>query len=156
MTLDELVNDLSSLPHAEVGLGPHHSREPNSALEAEFSDVCLRFPFLCEAYPDYVAFLDRYGGGDISLRGGADTILWIYGLGQWNDLFATPLTADEFYCFALWRNPSNDDDEVSYAFNARRGREMGVYETRNAVSFEYYCGSFVEWLERIIARAKKL
>src|SRR5881227_1551477 len=98
MELDRLITELSMVPDVTIGLGPRHPIHSNPSLASDLANLLCEHPFLRD-YPDYVEFLERYGGASFnSPARDPDAFFMIYGIGEYYEEGLLD-QQESYYCF---------------------------------------------------------
>jgi hypothetical protein len=174
MTIDSDIQTLPSLGKAEIGRGPRHPEKPDPDYGRCLREYLERFPYLRD-YPDYIDFLERYGGARVfspeETRTDLDFLYaTIYGAGEWEFADEAPAgaTREGFFEFAVvemqfnrpYANgiPPGSELVACFAFDATGTRPKQVYAEVHPADepskpFRPFCSSFTEWL-RLFVQAR--
>lgn len=163
MNIHELMQRFAQVGSTTIGKGPKHPTSPNSESLPEIEKYFASHPILKQDQ-GYVDFLECYSAA--SADGWLDGKIFIHIFG-----FDTNITShlggpDEwifdtekgFCSFAYIQIPKPHlvDDGCAYSFDITGLRSWGVYKSSDTgdivYDYEWYCGSFLEWLEDIIEK----
>lgn len=166
MNIHELMQKFAELDYTTVGRGPKHPSFPRLELQAEVESFLAQYEFL-QQDKGYVDFLECYAGGMIDYPNG-EVFVDIFGF---LDEVSFHLTKDEGsiiedngyygFCTSVIRIgqsaiPAESDVGIGYAFDATGNRRWGIYRFIEGGEGEWYCESFLKWLEQIITKKGNL
>jgi hypothetical protein len=138
--------------------------EADAKFEKELERLLGRYPFVRQA-PDWLAFLTRYGGGTLT-RDDDMLSLGLYGFSHDATLHILDGAGEPvdygclYFCdVVLPREPvkgyTDETISLGFGFEASGERSWGVYRIRDGNS-EWYCETFLEWLERFVEKEGRL
>lgn len=162
--LDELLARLGRVGELALGCGPEHPSAPEPALATDVAKLLAQYPFL-RRDPGYVAFLERYAGAVLW----RDQDLLSLGLFGFHPELSTHLVTGPgeiiehgFFTFCdmvVPRDPDapfGDSIGLGFGFDATQERRWGVYRLWGGGKADWYCDTFLEWLEQFIAKGGRL
>ncbi len=157
--LDELLARLGRVGELQLGRGPKHPSEPEPALATDVVQLLAQYPFL-RRDPGYVAFLERYAGAVLW----RDPNLLSLELFGFHPELSTHIVTGPgeiiehgFFTFCdmvVPRTPEApfaDPIGLGFGFDATQERRWGVYRLWGGGEADWYCDTFLEWLEKFIA-----
>jgi hypothetical protein len=161
------MEKFTKIGYATVGRGPKHPEFPQTELQEEIDVFLSQYSFL-QKDRGYVDFLECYAGAMID---SPEEKLVINIFGFLEDI-SLHLLEDEssiiddqgFYafCSSVVRVEEGEHPYyvgsvgLGYTFDATGTRRWGVYRSIEGEPCEWYCNSFLDWLEKLIARKGKL
>jgi hypothetical protein len=180
--LPSLMRQFANLGQATVGHGPDHPEAPNAVARPAVEAFVRQFPALGQA-PDYLHFLRHYGGAILEVPDAASPrwSVWLPGfkeagpgLAPWKEDGFGP-DPGGFLLFAHMLNQATRT-EIEFGFLLTGQQCPGVYRTlstaddwqglpptsesaallRERLGRNWYCGSFHEWLARLVDRGEAL
>ncbi len=151
---------MSKLGYAAVGRCPKHPESPSPELQTEIDSFLEQYSFLLK-YPGYIDFLEYYSGAMVDWPKG-ELVIAIFGFLEEISFHLIKdggevIDDDGFYalCTSVVRVGEGQDMEnesigLGYRFDATGARRWGVYRSIEGGECEWYCDSFLEWLEKLI------
>jgi hypothetical protein len=164
MNIDQLIDTFARMKGAEVGRGPQHPVLPDTTISTKLSEFIERYPFILQDN-EYIEFLTKYSGAFcVNNQDGLTIDIWGLADGFSNLLDEDgPVIDEDGYClfaYILFNNQSTIDTEVDFKFDATGKRKWGIYRSvddENGKSIaDWYCESFLDWLEQLILKNGKL
>ncbi|WP_146160468.1 hypothetical protein [Desmospora activa] len=162
MGIDDLFNQLGSIPGAKTGKGPRHPTQPANEIQKSIDDFLLSYPALRND-PGYVDFLEKYAGAYIENEDQTQ-IVDILGFSNVSthiiDMEGPVVNEHGFLIFAqciyssIHDGKLTDSYEHDFAFSVT-GAE-GIYwisttlHTQNQ-PFIFYAENFLQWLRNLIS-----
>ncbi|HMF19145.1 MAG TPA: hypothetical protein VKE98_18190 [Gemmataceae bacterium] len=150
------------LPYAQAARGPKHPDEPDRSFAKEVSALPRVYPHIRKD-PGYFAFLECYSGAGIyppDFDHPPYNFMTIYGLGEYDDPDSPALDSQGYHCFctSFFNHPERREDiHYSFALDATGKRPNGVYRSIGTkTNWQWYCGSFLEWLAIVVERKGRL
>lgn len=141
---------------AQVGYGPCHPTHPNLSIAGDIASFVEHYSFL-QHDTDYISFLEIFAGARI-LSPQSSWMVDILGFADVCALMTAPegeIVDEEgvllFSYIVLEERPAGSQ-QISFGFDATQQRRPGVYRTmaEYAYQWQWYCPSFLIWLERLI------
>lgn len=151
----------------DIARGPKHPESPRPALAPQIAAWLEQHPCL-RRDPGYVDYLEQYSGAWIDTNipaiqvdifgfddGGTSTHL-VHGDGDAIDREGMmPFAAVNFQVGpdlapADGSTPGSEPRSMVFGFDTTGTRPWGVY--RHDAAWEWYCDTFLEWLERLVER----
>ncbi|GET39124.1 hypothetical protein [Microseira wollei] len=165
-SIHQAIDRIHELGNVETGRGPKHPTSPNPQLASEIADFIDKYSFL-KKDQSYVEFLECYAGL-LLYRDNDFMSLGIYGF---DDDVSLHLVKGEgelideagMLTFADLTLPLQEGDKradnligTGFAFDATQQRPWGVYRCINNQPYHWYCGTFLEWLEKLANQKGRL
>jgi hypothetical protein len=172
MNLHELIEGFVNLGYASVGFGPRHPDMPVHKLQSEIEAFFTRYPSL-QSDQGYVDFLLTYSAASIDWPD-ERLVMEIYGFSDFTTSLPHPdeplIDENGFFRFAeIQIGPILEDNTVGieFAWDITGERRDGIYRRiltmadydRDAwkyITYTWYCGDFLEWLEDVVNKQGKL
>lgn len=162
MDIHSLMKKFSNLGYASIGRGPKNTESPRSELQQEIDNFLDEHPYLRND-SGYVDFLEYYSGARVDFPEG-ELVIDIFGFLEEigfhliKDRFGeSDIDEQGYFMFcttvvqvAKDSDPNNEELGLDYAFDATGKRTWGIYRVINYGEYEWYCSSFLEWLEKLI------
>ncbi len=165
-SIHQIINRLHQLGNLEIGRSPKHPTFPNAKLDQEIVEFLDTYSFL-KKDQGYVDFLESYAGLLI-YRDSDFFSLSIYGFDEDISLHLVNGEGeliDELgiLVFADITLPLQEEDQsadnliaIGFGFDSTLQKTWGVYRRIDQQPYEYYCSSFLEWLEKIATQKGRL
>jgi hypothetical protein len=170
MNLHEVMGRFVRLGNVTVGMGPKHPSGVATEVQEEIDTFLAKYPAL-RRDQSYVDFLEYYSAAAVDWPN-EKLIIEIYGFSdEISLLIAHPdeplLDEDGFYKFAEIMIKTGrkivDSFGMEYAFDTTGERRAGVYHRvapprvyTETLPYEWYCSTFLEWLEHVVEKQGRL
>lgn len=171
MNIHTLMQKFSELGHALVGEGAAHPISPQPELFHEVVSFLAEYPFL-KKEPTYQVFLACYGGASVAWPDNS-LVIDIFGFLEevsthLQDEFLDQVVDEDgffMFCSTVVRGGKyegfDDNIGIEYAFDATGKRPRGVYrfvsgKDYESEAYQWYCGTFSEWLSELIDQKGRL
>ncbi|AFZ27880.1 hypothetical protein Cylst_5903 [Cylindrospermum stagnale PCC 7417] len=160
MDIHSLMQKFTELGYVTVGRGPKHPESPSLELQKEIDSFLEQYSFLRKD-PGYIDFLEYYSGAMVDWPKG-ELVIAIFGFLEEISFHLIKdggevIDDDGFYAFCTsvvrvgeGQDMENESIGLGYTFDATGTRRWGVYRSIEGGECEWYCDSFLEWLEKLI------
>jgi hypothetical protein len=160
MDIHSLMQNFTELGYAAVGRGPKHPESPNLELQKEIDSFLEEYSFLRKD-PGYIDFLEYYSGAMVDSPK-EELVIEIFGFLEEISFHLIKdggevIDDDGFYVFCIsvvrvgeGQDMENESIGLAYRFDATGTQRWGVYRSLEGGECEWYCDSFLEWLEKLI------
>lgn len=162
----QLIDRLDELGNVETGRGPKHATSPNDELTQEIADFLDTYSFLSKDQ-SYVDFLESYAGL-LLFRDDDFFSLGIFGFDEDVSLHLVEgegelIDKEGILAFANLTLPLQEADQsadnlrgIAFGFDSTQQKTWGVYRSIDEQPYHWYCGSFLEWLEKLYNQKGRL
>ncbi|MEH2444617.1 MAG: hypothetical protein V7K18_02180 [Nostoc sp.] len=164
--IHQIINSLHELGNVETGRGPKHPTFPNTEQAQEIAEFLETYSFL-KKDQGYVDFLESYAG--LLLYRDSDFFsLGIYGFDEDVSLHLIKgegelIDEAGMLTFADLALPLQEGDKsadnlrgIGFGFDSTQQKTWGVYRSIDDQPYHWYCGSFLEWLEKLYNQKGRL
>ena len=160
MDIHSLMQNFTELGYVTVGRGPKHPESPSLELQKEIDSFLEQYSFLRKDR-GYIDFLEYYSGAMVDWPQG-ELVIAIFGFLEEISFHLIKdggevIDDDGFYAFCTsvvrvgeGQDIENESIGLGYTFDATGTRRWGVYRSIGGGECEWYCDSFLEWLEKLI------